>query len=330
MKFWRNCSIPILNKVKLAAVTLCRGVSVSELCFGTLTLGPLQKNLSPEAGGRLLHHAYAQGVTFFDTAELYGTYAHLRAGLAAHMGDIVIASKSYAADRKAMAKSVERARIELNRDYIDIFLLHEQESAHTMKGHREALDYLLTQREKGVVRAVGISTHHVAGVRAALASPDIDVIHPLINIAGIGIADGTREDMAECMRVAALNGKAIYAMKALAGGALFRQAEAALSYVRQLPGVKALAIGMGSIADIEANVAFFATGAFPPSYVADIDRGERRLLIEPWCEGCGDCVSHCRSGCLEVRGDKVEVDHSRCVLCGYCVAHCKGFFMKVI
>jgi len=295
-----------------------------------LTLGPLQKNLSPEEGGRLLHHAYALGVTFFDTAELYGTYAHLRAGLAPQMGDVVIASKSYAADAAAMARSVERARAELNRDYIDIFLLHEQESAHTLKGHREALDYLLTQRERGVVRAVGISTHHVAGVRAALASPDIDVIHPLINLAGIGIADGTREDMAECMRVAALNGKAIYAMKALAGGALFRQAEAALTYVRELPGVKALAIGMGSIADIEANVSFFATGAFPPSYVVDKERGERRLLIEPWCEGCGDCVPHCRSGCLEVRGDKVVVDHSRCVLCGYCVPHCQGFYMKVI
>jgi len=309
---------------------LCRGVSVSPLCFGTLTLGPLQKNLSPEAGGRLISHAYAQGITFFDTAELYGTYAHLRAGLGSKIGEVVIASKSYAADAPSMAKSVERARAELNRDYIDIFLLHEQESVHTMKGHREALDYLLDLREKGVVRAVGLSTHHVAGVRAAYGCPDIDVIHPLINLSGIGIADGTREEMAESILEAGLAGKAIYAMKALAGGALFRQAAAALNYVRQLPGVKALAIGMGSIADIEANVAFFATDAFPPSYAMDGERGERRLLIEPWCAGCGECVPHCRANCLAIKGDKVEVDHSRCTLCGYCVAHCKGFYMKVI
>ena len=44
------------------------GLEVSELCFGTLTLGRLQANLSPQAGGDVIRRALESGVTFFDTA----------------------------------------------------------------------------------------------------------------------------------------------------------------------------------------------------------------------------------------------------------------------
>ena len=44
------------------------GLKVSRLCFGTLTMSPLQRNLSPEEGARLLVHAYERGVRFLDTA----------------------------------------------------------------------------------------------------------------------------------------------------------------------------------------------------------------------------------------------------------------------
>ncbi|MBT9136639.1 MAG: General stress protein 69 [Firmicutes bacterium] len=311
-------------------VPLCPGIQVSPLCYGTLTLGPLQKDISPTVGGRLLRYAFERGINFFDTAECYGTYSHLRLGLAGCLDEVVIASKSYADDAVTMARSVEKARRELDRDYIDIFLLHEQESEHTLRGHRGALEYLLRMKEAGVVRAVGLSTHHVAGVQAALQCPEIDIIHPLINLAGIGIADGTPQEMADSLGLAAERGIGVYAMKALAGGALFREAALALGYVQNLPGVKSLAVGMGCESEIEANVAFFTTGAFPPSYSLASDRGERRLIVEPWCEGCGECVPHCRAACLQVIENKLAIDHSRCVLCGYCVAHCRGFYLKVI
>ena len=86
-----------------------------------------------------------------------------------------------------MRTSVEKALKELGRDYIDIFMLHEQESILTIKGHWEAIEYLIEAKEKGIVRAIGISTHHVEGVMGAASVPEIDVIHPLVNIAGIGI-----------------------------------------------------------------------------------------------------------------------------------------------
>lgn len=311
-------------------IPLLPGLNVTPLCFGTLTLGPLQKGLSPFAGGRLLRHAFDLGVNFFDTAELYGTYEHLAVGLADCLDQVVIASKSYAFDEASMKESVELARQSIGRDYIDIFLLHEQESLHTLRGHRVALEALLKLKQDQVVRAVGVSTHYIAGVRAAMAYPEIDIIHPLINIRGIGIADGTRDEMATIISQAAERGKGIYAMKALAGGALFRDAFRALCYVRSLPGAKAVAVGMSSLAEIEANVAYFTSGKFPASYQPEAVSHERKLIVEPWCVACGECVPHCRQNCLRISDGKLVVDSDSCVLCGYCVPRCPNFYLKVI
>ncbi|HZE21564.1 MAG TPA: hypothetical protein VE082_05880, partial [Desulfobaccales bacterium] len=52
------------------------------------------------------------------------------------------------------------------------------------------LEALLAARDKGLVRMVGMSTHTVAGVLDAVRHPEMDVIHPLINLKGMGIIDG--------------------------------------------------------------------------------------------------------------------------------------------
>ena len=40
------------------------GIRVSKMCFGTLTLGPLQKNYSVSEGANLLSYAYDKGINF--------------------------------------------------------------------------------------------------------------------------------------------------------------------------------------------------------------------------------------------------------------------------
>ncbi|KAF0197458.1 MAG: aldo/keto reductase [Bacillota bacterium] len=307
---------------------LTQTISVSELCYGTLTLGPLQKGLTPLAGGRLLTYALEQGVNFFDTAELYGNYEHLRAALQGWQGETVIATKSYAHDAATAVESLERARKELNRDCVDIFLLHEQESEHTLRGHARALEYFSEAKARGLVRAVGISTHYIAGVVAAAAHPLIEIIHPLINMKGIGIPDGKAGEMAAAITMAATRGKGIYGMKALAGGSLYATAGEALNYVRTIPGISSIAVGMGSIPDIDANVSFFNTGQFPLEYATR--NTARRIIVEPWCEGCGTCQQHCPTNCISITSGKACIEHSKCLLCCYCVAHCKDFYMKVI
>ena len=333
------------------------GISVSRLCFGTLVMGPLQRSLSPDAGGSLLAEAYRAGINFIDTAELYGTYAHIRASVRQSGITPVIATKSYAWSSDGAKRSVEKALLETGFPFLDIFLLHEQESGHTLRGHAEALDALLEMKRQGLIRAVGVSTHHVACVRAAAAMPEIDVIHPIINRAGLGICDGTAGGMLAALEEAHRAGKGLYGMKVFGGGNLLADYPACLQFALDIPWFHSIAIGMQHRDELQANLAAFgawesgnpiqnASGAFilnasgipspDASGIADPDAcaagrlpAKKALHVDFWCEGCGLCCERCSHGALALADGKAVPAPGRCVLCGYCAAVCPVFALKV-
>lgn len=305
------------------------GLIVSKLCFGALTIGPLQRGLSEVEGGAILRRALELGVNFIDTAELYGTYGHIRVALQDFVAPrpIVVATKSYAYTREGMLESLEKACREMALEVIPLFLLHEQESSHTLRGHWPALEVLWEAKKAGLVQAVGISTHHVGGVEAASKIPELDVISPLINITGIGIQGGTREEMLVAINEAALKGKGIYAMKPLGGGHLLADWSASLDYLLAQPKLHSIAVGMKSISEVEHNVAYFNGQRDVPKP----DFTTRRLHIDDWCIGCASCVQACPNGALEIRdGHAVVAAPEQCVFCGYCGASCPEFAIKVI
>ncbi|MDF2502246.1 MAG: Aldo/keto reductase family protein [Anaerosporomusa subterranea] len=306
------------------------GIQVSRLGFGALTIGPLQAGLSSEDGGRVIRVALDAGVNFIDTAELYGTYSHIRAGLNGFVGDVIIASKSYAYEYQAMEQSVHTACREIGRDYIDIFSLHEQTSRLTLKGHRPALDFLVKAKERGLVRAIGVSTHTVEVVRAAALIEEIDVIHPIINKAGLGILDGTVDDMLAAIDDAASAGKGIYGMKALGGGHLGKYAQQAFSWILNKANLASVVVGMQTPDEVAFNCAIFEGRKPLPEQVSAVAGKKRRLLIEDWCAGCGQCVARCPMSALTLEQGKAVVDQKRCVLCGYCASVCSEFCLKVI
>lgn len=301
---------------------------ISRLCFGTLTVGPHQKDFSAEAAADLFCQAYQLGINFFDTAEIYGTYHPLALALRSYP-EMIIASKSYAVTAAQMRASIEKARTELDRDYINLFCLHDMENAASLKGHREALDYLTEAKAKGIIKAVGISTHTVAGVRAGATEPAVDVIHPLINREGIGIRDGSAADMVAAIRTAKEFNKGIYAMKVFAGGHLINDTTAAVSFVTGLNCVDAIAIGMQSLAEVKTNLALLAGLPAPPDLALEISLEERFLHVAGWCQGCGQCLTICRFGALTLDNGRVRVDREKCVCCGYCARVCPEFCLKI-
>lgn len=305
-------------------------LKVSRMCFGALTVGPLQANLPVEGGAGVIRYALENGVNFIDTAQYYKTYPYIKRALRGFPGDVVIASKSYAYTREAMAESVEEARRELDRDVVDIFLLHEQESSLTIRGHWEAYEYLLECKQKGTVRAAGISTHTVAGVRAAASIPEIDVIHPLYNINGIGITDGSVHDMGAAIHEAAGAGKGIYGMKALGGGNLLSEVEEALSFVLANDNLHSIALGMKTKEEVDMNIRLFRGEEVPDKIRRKVDSIPRTLLIEPWCRGCGKCAERCTAGAIHLADGKAAVDRRACRLCGYCGPVCEDFCIKIV
>ncbi len=304
------------------------GVIVSELGFGALTMGPLQKNMPVAEGAAVLRYALQQGVNFIDTAELYETYPYILEACGAD-SEVVVSSKSYAYTYEGMRDSVELALESLQRRYIDIFSLHEQTSRLTLKGHEEALRYLQDAKRAGKVRAIGVSTHTVEVVRAASMRDDIDVIHPIINMSGMGILDGTVSDMLSAMEFAHYMGKGLYAMKVLAGGHLSGTAQRAIRWIREQSTVQSTVIGMQSLAEVDVNLAWFTEAEPAVESVQKLSSQVREIAVEECCVGCGRCVESCNFGCIEIVDGKACIDKERCVRCGYCVRACPQFSIKV-
>ncbi|NTW72967.1 MAG: 4Fe-4S dicluster domain-containing protein [Eubacteriaceae bacterium] len=306
------------------------GILVSKLCFGSLTLGPLQANLSVERGGELIAYAMEKGVNFLDTAALYNNYGQIREGLKRSSRELIIATKSYDFERSGIKANFENARRSLDRDVIDIFMLHEQENEMTIKGHMEALDYLLEQKVKGNLKAVGISTHRVEGVLGACKFDFLDVIHPIMNFRGLGIEDGSAADMEKAITYAHSKGKGIFAMKPLGGGNLIKEREEAFKYLSQQKNIHSIAIGMQSEAEIEYNIAMVLGEEVPADISETTARRTKTLHIDEWCIGCEACISVCGQKALFMEQGKAQVNKEKCILCGYCGAKCPQFCIKVI
>ncbi len=305
------------------------GLVVSQLCMGVLTIGPLQNNLPLEEGAGILAYALRRGINFFDTAKTYKTYPYIKKAIEETGIRPVISSKSYDYTWQGMKDSVEEALDEMGISFIDIFLLHEQESILTLKGHRDALDFLLQARDKGIVRAVGLSTHSIKGVQAGIVSPEIEVIHPLINRRGLGIMDGNREQMLEVIHLAHNSGKGIYAMKTLGGGNLNKEAWESFRFVAENQNVDSMAVGMKSPDEVDLNISWIE-GVKNSELEMKVSTHERRLHIEEWCQACGKCALHCRYEALSLQDNVMQVDASRCILCGYCARYCEEFCIKIV
>lgn len=305
-------------------------LTVSRLCFGSLTISPLQANLSVEDGADIILFAMEMGVNFIDTAEFYRNYQYINRALKKAKRDLIISTKSYAYTYSGMKESVEKARKETGKDVIDIFMLHEQETKLTLNGHREALEYLIDAKAKGLVKAIGVSTHTVEIVNAAADMEEIEVIHPIINFQGLGIKDGSLQDMEEAIQKAHKQGKGIYGMKALGGGNLINHKEQAFSYILSFPYLDSVAVGMQSRDEVLENVNIFEGKKTDPVVGERLRMKKRKLLVEDWCQGCGECVKHCRYNALSIHDGRSVVNPKACILCGYCAGYCPEFCIKII
>jgi predicted aldo/keto reductase-like oxidoreductase len=306
------------------------GLEVSQLCFGALPMGPLQRNMPPERGGQVIAKALDLGVNFIDTAQVYETYEHIRQGILGRPRPI-IASKSFAENYEDMAAAIEEALTALDVDYIDIFHLHAPRCGTDFARERAgALKCLLDHKEQGLIKAVGISTHTIAAVKAAAQRDDIDVIYPIINFKGLGILDGTAEEMAQAIAEAAQKGKGLYAMKVFGGGNLLDQKERALEFVFNIPGLDVISIGMVHEREVEMNLRLLAGERVAPDSPYYVPLEEKELFISRFCTACGNCVDTCPNHALEIVEDRAQVDKDSCLLCGYCSPVCPQFAIRLV
>ncbi len=316
------------------------GIRVSELSMGTLIFSKNQAALSPEEGGRVIRKAFDSGINFFDTGAAYGTQPHVREGLKGIEDKVVISTKSHAKTREAIEKEFKTSLQELDREYIDLYQLHLVESPADLAARREVIDFLLERKRGGQIRAIGASVHRVEVARAVVAEPDIDILFPILNFRGLGIMDGSVDDMIEVCRQADRRDMGIMVMKPLGGGNLRTSQKEAFFFLRSLGFLDSICVGMKSLAEVEMNVTIFEGRPVSQEIWLQVETVPRRLKINRFCKGCGECVNACAQDALSVDLSKADpsegkkgqatVDKGKCILCGYCAEACPQFAIRVV
>ena len=306
------------------------GIQVTPVGLGVLTIGNTQLDLPLHEGARIVRYAYDQGIRFFDTAQYYETYPYIREAFAdvdcskENPDRPVIASKSLDLSYEEMEAAIEEALRELDLEYIDVFLLHEVRQDPDWDSRAGAWQCLQDYKAKGVIGAIGVSTHHIDVVQRMINVPECDIVFPLINYVGLGIrkgaAPGTAGEMADAIRQCLAVGKGVFAMKAFGGGNLSGQYRKALDYVQSL-GVHSIMVGMGKEEEVDRLISY-AEGTLPEDYAPDISA--KRIHVDQGdCEGCGNCIDRCPNKAIfRNENGLAEVNYDICLTCGYCAPVC--------
>lgn len=161
------------------------GIKISKITHGCMELGGGRWRVEEESVNiRLLRTAYDNGVTTFDTAEMYGSGASetiVGEALEGIRQNCVIATKVIKEHlrpediEKAVTASLKRLRT----DYVDLLYVHwpndEIPIQDTMGKFKEL-------KERGVVRAIGVSNFSLNQLKEAMAVTDIDALQPEFNL----------------------------------------------------------------------------------------------------------------------------------------------------
>lgn len=309
------------------------GLLVSRLCYGTLAIGPYHSKLTKSAGAELLVKAYNKGVNFWDTAELYETYDHILEALKIlnYPDDLIIASRSYSRTYDEMKLSIAKTLETLKLEFMPIFGLHELGGNEDFEDSQGAFKALKEAKEEGLIKNIAITMHSVESVYIAANQEWVDVVFPLYNKRGLGIKGGTAQHMTDAISYANNKGKGVYAMKVLAGGHLVSNAEDSIKYVMNNTDVHSIAIGMDNEDELFMNIALFnAQQEELSKYKSKVKLYKRSIQVDPWCEGCGDCIKICPNEAITLEFSQAKIDKDKCILCGYCASACKYFCLKVV
>jgi aryl-alcohol dehydrogenase-like predicted oxidoreductase len=245
---------PDLPRTPTDRVTLGQsGVTVSLIGMGTGTVGggqaSNQTKLGVEGFTKLVRHCLDRGITFFDVADQYGSHVFLREALRGVPRDqYVIQTKTHARDEKTARNHIERYRLELGIDYIDVLLLHCMTKGNWPADNAGSMDELMRSREKGLIRAHGVSCHGMDPLRIAAKHPFVQVDLARINPEGLIMDDKSPDEVASELEEMHGRGVGVVGMKILGEGRITEpdRIDASLRFVLGLGTVDAFVIGFES------------------------------------------------------------------------------------
>jgi len=241
------------------------GILVSPLGLGTVKLGRNQQVKYPHsfeipddaAVTELLSLARELGINLLDTAPAYGN-SEERLGqlLPGPKDDWVIVSKvgeffeggksHFDFSYDTTIRTVEQSLCNLKRDYLDAVLIHSDGDDYRALKEEGALDALRTLKEKGLIRAHGMSTKTLVG--GLLATVDTDIVMVTCNPA--------YQDEIPVLRAADLRMRGVLIKKALQSGHIEAgEVEETMRFIFAQPGVSSVMVGTITPDHLRDNVA---------------------------------------------------------------------------
>jgi aryl-alcohol dehydrogenase-like predicted oxidoreductase len=230
-------------------------VELSRLAMGTGTNGAggssnQTRKLGLGGVADLFRAGYDQGVTFWDSADQYGTHPHLKEALKKVPREkVTILTKTHASTGKEMRADLDRFRRELGTDHLDIVLLHCMMDKDWPDRKKGAMEVLSEAREKGIIRTHGVSCHTLDALKTAAATPWVQVDLARINPAGVAMDSDPNTVIAVLKQMKAA-GKGVIGMKILGAGKLRGKADECLQFALAQDCVDCFTIGSESIAEL--------------------------------------------------------------------------------
>lgn len=307
------------------------GLKVSRMGFGGI---PIQRTDAEETK-KIMEKLAAEGINYIDTARGYTvSEEYLGYGLEGIRDQFVLATKSMARTKEAMAKDVEISLKNLRTDYIDLYQIHNpsMEQLEQVTGPDGALEALMEAKAQGKIGHIGLTAHSTAVFEKALELDWVETIMFPYNIV---------ENQGEAlMKACEEKGIGFINMKPLAGGAI-ENPKLALKYVLSNPSVTVAIPGMGSVEELEQNLEVCQNTI----EITEEERAEmaaiREKLGNSFCRRCGYCApctvgiditnTFLFAGYLERydlaewaknRYSALKVKASACIGCGKCEERC--------
>ena len=254
---------------------------VSRIAFGGI---PIERR-SMDDTVRLLHRAFDLGINFIDTANGY-TDSEEKIGQAIKglpRDNFIIATKSFARDKKTFNEHLDLSLKRLGTDYIDVYQHHSISSSEcydAIMAEGGAYEGMLEARQAGKIRFPAFTSHDIPTALNIMRDGKYYSVQLSLNF----VDD---EAATEAVPLAKEMDMGFIAMKPIGGG-LIPDAKLALKYLLQFDNVIPDP-GIEKIEEIEELVGVVNSGeVFRESDIEAVEKVKTELGSR-WCHKCDYC-----------------------------------------
>mgnify|MGYP001177156023 FL=1 len=239
------------------------GINVSCLGLGTVKFGRNHQVKYPEKFSLpsleeldgILNKTRELGINFLDTAPAYGDSEERIGRVLRNRSEWIICTKvgeeftngqsSFNFSGSHAQKSIQRSLKNLKTDYLDVVLVHSNGDDETIIDSTDCLETLARLKEKGIIRAYGMSTKTIqGGIRAT----------DLTDVVMVTLNPSNKEDLPVIKNALSKN-KGVLVKKALNSGYLGEYSlEKNLNFVLSTSGVTSIVVGTINQEHLAENV----------------------------------------------------------------------------